>query len=261
MTEKEKQNLERIGFRFTRNGVHASRTIMLDELELLFAHVEDVEASKQTYIGAIVTDNCLGKQSVKTRSLTANHLRELYGLDPSIPIFRLLRFFWSKDTQGHAMLAALCSYARDPIFRCTVPYILSCSQGATVGREMLEVFLDNKEPGRFSNATLKSLAQNINSTWTKTGHFSGRNKKIRVEAQPTASAVAYALLLSFLMGNRGRSLFDSEPLRMLDCSPGRAMELAQLASEKGWLVFKRIGEIVEVQIPDTFGFLKDGGIA
>jgi hypothetical protein len=234
---------------------------MLDELELLFSHVDNPEATKQDYLDAIIIDNCLGKQSGKTRELTARHLTELYGLDGSLWVFKVFRFFWDKDPQGHALLAALCAYARDPLFRCTVPYILSCSQGATVGREMLEVFLDNKEPGRFSNATLKSLAQNINSTWTKTGHFSGRNKKIRVEAKPTVASAAYAIIIAIMLGHRGRALFDSEPVRMLDCSAGRTMELAQLASEKGWLVFKRIGEIVEVQIPDPFGFLKDGGIA
>ena len=259
MNELEQKHLEKLGFRFTRNGVHSARTIMLNELELLFAYVEDVEAPKQTYIDAIVSDNCLGKQSGKTRALTARHLSELYSLDPNIPVFKLLRFFWNRDLQGHALLSALCAYARDPLFRVTVPYILDYTKGVSLKREILEAFLDDKEPGRYSTASLKSIAQNINSSWTKTGHLTGRNIKVRTEAEPTSANVAYSLILSIILGNRGLFLFDSEPVKMLDCSPGRSMELAQQAAEKGWLVFKKIGEIVEVQIPDHFSIPEIGG--
>jgi len=46
---------------------------------------------------------------------------------------------------------------------------------------------------------------------------------------------------------------------MLDVSVGRAMDLAQQASEKGWLVYKRIGDIVEVGIPSQFSISLNGG--
>lgn len=114
MTEEEKLRLKNLGFRYTRNGTHSARTIMIDELELLFQSVDDVSAANQTYLDAIVSDNCLGKQSAKTRILTAKHLTTMYGLNPDIPIFRLLRFFMARDEQGMAMSAALCAYARDP---------------------------------------------------------------------------------------------------------------------------------------------------
>jgi len=37
------------------------------------------------------------------------------------------------------------------------------------------------------------------------------------------------------------------------------MELAQQASEKGWLVYKRIGDIIEVGIPNQFSIPLNGG--
>ena len=61
------------------------------------------------------------------------------------------------------------------------------------------------------------------------------------------------------MGHRGKALFDSDPIRMLDVSAGRAMELAQQASEKGWLIYKRIGDIIEVGIPIQFSIPLNGG--
>ncbi|NBK25545.1 MAG: hypothetical protein EOM68_26435 [Spirochaetia bacterium] len=259
MTEEEKLRLENLGFRYTRNGTHSARTIMIDELELLFEAVDDASAPHQIYFDAIVSENCLGKQSGKTRILTAKHLIAMYGLDPDLAVFRLLRFFVGKDEKGSALSAALCAFARDPLFRVTVPYICSCPRGARIEREVLESFLEEKEPGRYSPASLTSISQNINSSWTKTGHLSGRGIKIRTQAEPTIANTAYAVILATLMGYRGKALFDSDLIRMLDVPAGRAMELAQQASEKGWLIYKRIGDIIEVGIPNQFSIPLNGG--
>jgi len=259
MTEEEKLRLERCGFRLNRSGGHSARTIMVEELELLFAYIDDPEAPKQSYVDAIVTENCLGKSSQSSRLITSQIISTMYGFDPAIPLFKLLRFFWSRDTEGHALLAALCAYARDPIFRMSVPYILGINKGIQVNREVLEAFIEKQEPGRYSSVTRASVAKNINSSWTQTGHLIGRGIKKRVEANPTVANVAYAAILATLMGHRGKALFDSDPIRMLDVSAGRAMELAQQASEKGWLIYKRIGDIIEVGIPNQFSIPLNGG--
>jgi len=259
MTEEEKFKLEKLGFRLNRSGGHSARTIMVEELELLFAYITDPEAPKQSYLDAIVTENCLGKSSQSSRLITSQIISTMYGFDPAIPLFKLLRFFWSRDTEGHALLAALCAYARDPIFRMSVPYILSINKGIQVNREVLEAFIEKQEPGRYSSVTRASVAKNINSSWTQTGHLFGKGSKKRVEANPTVANVAYAAILATLMGHRGKALFDSDPIRMMDVSAGRAMELAQQASEKGWLVYKRIGDIIEVGIPNQFSIPLNGG--
>ena len=259
MTEEEKLRLETFGFRYTRNGAHSARTIMIDELDLLFATIDDASASHHAYIDAIVLDNCLGKRSEKSRILTAKHLTDLYGLNPDMVVFRLLRFFMKRDEKGRAMTAALCAYARDPLFRMTVPYITACPRGARIERAILESFLEENEPGRYSPASLKSIAQNINSSWTKAGHFAGKAVKIRTQAEPTVANAAYAVILATLMGHRGVTLFDSDPIKMLDVPAGRAMELTQLASEKGWVIYKRIEDIIEVGIPSQFHISMNGG--
>lgn len=259
MTEEEKLKQGEFGFRYTRNGAHSARTIMIDELDLLFAEVEDVHAPHQAYIDAIVTDNCLGKRSEKSRILTAKHLTDLYGLNPDLVVFRLLRFFMERDVEGRAMTAALCAYARDPLFRMTIPYINACVRGAKIGREVLESFLEGNEPGRYSPASLKSIAQNINGSWTRVGHLSGKAIKIRTQANPTVANTAFAIILATLMGKRGIALFESDPIKMLDVPIDRAMELAQQASEKGWIIFKRIGDIIEIGIPSQFSIRGNGG--
>lgn len=249
MTEKNKQ-LSRFGFSFERGGAHTARTMMFEELRALLAYIERPEADKSDYLQAIDDENCLGKRSGKTRTLTYQHLVELYSLDHTKVLFRALLYFWNRDIKGQPLLALLCTYARDSIFRSTAPFILKFPEGATIPRESLEEFIDAQEPGRFSKATLKSTAQNINSTWTKSGHLIGRAKKMRSRAKPTDGSVSYALLLGYLTGVRGQSLFRTEYTNALDCTFDKAIELARKASRKGWIVFKCVGDVIEVLFPN-----------
>lgn len=241
--------LSRLGFKYGRGGAHTSRTMMIEDLEILLSYVNNPDAEKEEYSRAIIDDNCLGKRSGKTRLLTFRHLVDLYSLEKSVLLFRALLFFWNRDIDSRPLLALLCSYARDPIFRTTADFILGFTEGSVIERESVEEFIDNQESGRFSNATLKSTAQNINSTWTKSGHLDGRAKKTRSRAIPTAGSVSYALLLGYISGTRGQALFQSEYIKILDCSYEKAIELAEKASRQGWIVFKRVGVVIEVLFP------------
>ena len=249
MSKNNNENLTRFGFSFNRGGTHTSRTMMLDELREVISYLDNPDASKADYFQAIDDENCLGKRSGKTRTLTYRHLVELYSLNPATTLYRALLFFWQRDPDGQPLLALLCTYARDSVFRSTAPFILNFTEGSIVSRQALEEFIDSKEADRFSKGTLKSTAQNINSTWTKSGHLTGKAKKIRTRAIPTAGSVSYALLLGYLAGVRGHALFSTEYTKLLDCSFERTIELAEEASRKGWIVFKRAGDIIEVLFP------------
>lgn len=249
-TVTSSKQLSRFGFSFSRSGAHCARTMMLEELQTLLAYVDRHDAGKSDYRHAIDDENCLGKRSGKTRILTYQHLVDLYSLDCDVVLFRALLYFWRRDVQAQPLLALLCTYARDPVFRSSAPFIFAQPEGATVSRKALEDYLDCQEPGRFSKATLKSTAQNINSTWTKSGHLRGRQHKLRARATPSAASVAYALLLGYLTGARGQELFRTQYSALLDCSPDSAVVFAEEASRKGWIVCKRIGDVIEVLFPN-----------
>lgn len=249
MTESQRESLVRVGFSFEKGGAHIARTMMFEELSTLLASVNQEVATLETYTLAIEADNCLGKPSGRARQLTRRHLVSLYALDPNVLLFRALRFFWQRDEMGRPLLALLCAYARDAVLRESAPFILDTPQGKTITREETQVFFERTLPGRFSPATLKSVAQNINGTWTRSGHLNGKVKKVRVKPPVTAAAAAYALLLAYLRGGRGMNLFASKYVKLLDCGRERAIELAEEASRRGWLVFKSIGDVVEVQFP------------
>lgn len=247
---KDKINLQRLGFSGETGGAHASRTIMADELSRLLDAVQDPHAERDKYRSAIIDENTLGKRSAKTRVLTFRHLADLYGLNPDLLVFRGLRFFWERDPDGQALLALQCAFVRDALLRSSAPFITSTPDGVKVSREAMEAHIETLFPDRFSPATLKSTAQNLNSSWTKAGHLSGRAVKIRCRAQPTPGNAAYAVFLGHLAGLRGLSIFSSPYAKLLDCSAERSLELAQQAGQKGWLSINHIGDVVEVSFPN-----------
>ena len=249
-TESQNSRLERFGFLHERGSVHMARTMMLSELSSLLAYVSESSSASDSYARAIKEDNCLGKRTGHARSLSMKYLRALYALDPSKTVFRSLRYFWQRDPVGRPMTACLCAYVRDPILRTSAPFVLKLTDGQPYSREALEEYLEKQFPERFSKATLTSTAQNLASTWTQSGHLAGRAKKIRLRATATSGSVAYALFLGFLTGARGEILFETEYTKLLDCSFEMAVEFAEGASRRGWIVFKRVGNVIEVLFPN-----------
>jgi hypothetical protein len=242
--------LSMLGFS-TQRGSHNARTIMLDELRTLLSHVDNPASSQKAYLEAIKEDNCLSKRSGKTRELTARHLVALYGLNSELTLFRMLLYLWNRDSAAQPVLSLLCSYARDSILRMSASYILATPEGGLVTTANMVEHLERKMPGSYSESTLKSTAQNLNSSWTKAGYLAGRAKKVRVKLHPTPGAAAFALFLGYLKGVRGESLFETEYARLMDCSMEQIIELAEAAGRKGWIIFKKVGNVIEVLFPNN----------
>ena len=240
--------MESFGLSFARSGPHLARTMMLADLRLLLDE-RGVDASLSQLLAAIDDDNLLGKPTAQARKLAARHLARLYALDPSVPLYRAFTFLWSREPEGRPLLALMVAYARDAVLRASTPFILAMPEGEAFDRTQLESFLDELEPGRFSKATLKSAAQNIAGTWTQSGHLRGRTKKFRERVAPTPASIALALLLGHVAGLRGELTFESEYVKLLDCRPGRGIELAETAAAKGWIRLMRVGSVIELAFP------------
>ena len=83
-------------------------------------------------------------------------------LYPLNPIFRALRRLWDVNFLAQPLLALSVALARDPLLRGTQPFYLSKQPGEAVSRESVEAVLAGAHPDRFSPASLRSFAQNIN---------------------------------------------------------------------------------------------------
>lgn len=244
-----KNNNNNFGIDLERAGIHTRRTIMYNDLEQLLDYSENLDLSYNAYRELIVNENCLGKNSVKTRTLSFQYLADTYLLNQDIIMFRALLYFWKRD-DAHSQLAMLCAYNRDALFRMVTPYILSLPEGAQLQKVNVEEYIESKQPDRFSQSTLESTVRNLNSSFTQAGHLQGRVKKIKTRLEATAGSVAYALLIGYIQGLRGEMLLNSEYMKLLECTFEQAVGLATEASQKGWMIFKKVGNVIEVSFPN-----------
>lgn len=235
------------GFRFGRIGTHTSRTIMLDELTAVFTAVPE-KGKPDDYLAAIVDENCLGKQTVSTRRLTFQRLRELYALDPAAPIFRILRRLWDLDEQSRPLLALLASLARDPLLLATAEVILSLPEGAEFQRTAMREALTKAVEDRLNESTLNKVVRNAASSWSQSGHLEGRTFKFRRLVRATPAAVAFALYLAHAAGLAVEESLSSGWIKVLDCSASAALDLATAAKRQGLLDLRMAGDVIDLNL-------------
>lgn len=240
---------QKFGFKSGRNGAHAARTMMLAEITELF-HGRGIDATLAQYQEDIELFNVLHKPTEKARKLTWRHLVDLYSLDIRVPLFRVFRQLWESDAAARPLLACQMALARDPLLRLSQDKILALAPGLWLPREDMEQAFDEQFPDRYSPAMLKSLAQNINGTWTYAGYLKGRQKKYRTEPNVRPVNLVFALFLGYLQGATGNRLFSSQWTHLLGCRQERLLELARHASYSGLINFKHSSEVVEVTFPD-----------
>jgi hypothetical protein len=242
----KQKDLEDLGFKFSPGGAHISRTMMLEELWVLFGKIPQ-SAPVELYAEAIFEKNVLSKTTESTRQKTMRHLRELYGLDEKIPLFRLLRKMHALDSASLPHLAIQIAVARDTLLRATCGFIFDNSEGERVESAGLEKAIVEAFPGQYSDAN--KIARNTSSSWTQSGHLLGRNKKIRTRVNPSPAATALALFLANCCGFHGAAVFTSPWCVLLDLSADKARSIAQEAHRLGYLNLRCIGDVVDLSFP------------
>lgn len=235
----------KFGFVNSPVGTHGSRTIMLKEIQLLLAtcpRSTDYEA----YRTSIVDENVLLKKTLSTRKESFRRLRELYGLDERVTLFRALRDLWEEDPDAQPLLALLCATARDVILRSTSEMILSIPGGEPVTPQMIEKATEENFPERYNPTMLANIGRHAASSWQQSGHLQGRQKKVRSAARCRSTATAYALLLGYLCEARGEALFQTLWARLLDAPLHVLHDQAFLASQRGWIEYRHAGAVTDV---------------
>ncbi|MBA4095639.1 MAG: hypothetical protein C0484_02565 [Rhodospirillum sp.] len=236
-----------VGFRFGAKGTHTSRTMMFDELEQLLTVVAS-SAKRDDYAIAIIEANCLSKPTTSTRRLTNQRLGELYGLDPAIPVFRVLRRLWDVDLVGRRLLALLASIARDPLLAATAGAVTDLPVDAELQRATFRTVLQEKTGNRLNDSTLDKVCRNAASTWNQSGHLEGRTFKKRRIVQATPAAAAFAIFVAHAAGFRGAEIFSSAWFKVIDCDLSRARQLALDSKRLGLLDLRLAGDVVELNL-------------
>ncbi|WP_217922218.1 hypothetical protein [Miltoncostaea oceani] len=228
-------------------GANTSHTIMIPSLAVLLEHVPS-DARHEAYEHEALENNVLGKGTEGSRRRTFRYLRELYLLRPDALLFRALRDLWPVDPLARPLLAGLCSTARDPVFRASGAAIVGAAPGELVTSAALAEAVEERYPGKYGATTLAKIGRNTFSSWEQTGHLVAGEKraKTRVRADCRPADVAYALLLGYVDGGRGQTLFETPWTKVLDRPTAQLYELASAASQAGLIEMRRAGGVVEV---------------
>ena len=225
---------------------HASRTLMVPDLTTLLGAVP--RGTSADYKHAILEDNVLGRKSASARSKTLKHLRNLYALDENDPVFAALRSLAEADPESIPMLALLSGATCDALLRSTAEWVLNIPPGTPVSSEDLRLVIEERFPDRYSERTLIETGRRALSSWTQSGHLTGRMKKVRGRAAASVGSVIFALFLGHLSGVRGLPLYETFWANLLDASAVEIDSLAFAASQRGMMEYRRMGEVAE------FGF-------
>ncbi len=224
---------------------------MLDELSRLLDAVPR-DAVREDYADAVMAQNCLGKRTAATRKLSHQRLNELYALDLQVILFRVLRDLWARNETSRPMLTLLLALARDPLLRPTATAVMRTPYGNEFARQSMKDALTDAVGERLNAATLDKVVRNASSSWTQSGHFRGRGRKTRQQVEATPASTAFALLLGFAVGRRGRLLFETPWTAVLDTSPDDLIDVAVDAKRLGLLDLKQSGSMIDVSFPALF---------
>ena len=239
------------GFRSGDRGTHTSRTIMLDELSHLLDAVPG-DAVRADYADAVIAHNCLGKRTTATRKLSLQRLTELYALDPQVILFRVLRDLWGRSETSRPLLALLLALARDPLLRATATAVLRTPHGHEFARQSMKDALTDAVGDRLNAATLDKVVRNASSSWTQSGHFRGRGRKVRQRVEATPAAQRRTRVARRTPWRRGRLLFETPWAAVLDTSPDDLVDVAVDAKRLGLLDLKQSGSMIDVSFPALF---------
>ncbi|MDR7225208.1 hypothetical protein [Aminobacter aminovorans] len=194
----------------------------------------------------VVEDNVLGKATMSGRLLSLQRLRELYGLDLNVPLFRILTELWKREPRALPQLALLAALARDPLLRVAARPILALPIGGDLARDEVRDALLSTVGTRLSPATLDKVVRNVASSWFQSGHLKGRTFKKRRRIEATPAALAFALWLAQAAGFVGDALLSNGWVEPLDLDQDGIRALLERVRAAGLVDVRPLGARLEI---------------
>lgn len=155
---------------------------------------------------------------------------------------------WARAGAGQPVLAILAALAREVLLRDSAEIILAAPLGSPVRTPELAALFGCRYPGRYTPKMVRSLSQNCSSSWTQSGHLTGKVRKKRSRPSVSPATAAYAALLSSLAGFGGPTLLACPWLAVLDRSDGEVLALLRKAEAEGLLRLRAGGDVIEIEV-------------
>lgn len=232
--------------------IHTSRTLMFEELCKVMEFGLATDAFQDS-----LEQNIISKATQSNRAKTSNFLRKLYSFSLDDPGFRAFRFFWQMaDEPDKPLLTLVFAMSRDYLLEESARIVLTTPVGEKVKVADLEENIENLHPGKYSANTRRSVAQNLASSWKQAGYIMGKVKSIRSRANPGYLALAFAMFLEYLHGNRGDYILTGKWVQALDLPESTVRAFAFEAAKRDLLNYQYSGGVTSLSFPTLHKKLK-----
>lgn len=222
--------------------IHTSRTIMFAELAQVMNHL--LEGGD---FNEILNSNVTGKLSNSNLIKTNRYLRQLYGFDKKDLLFRCFEHYWTLvDNEKKSILTFLFALSNDFLLKESIDIVINSKVGEKVAIEKFDDNIEKYHPGKYSDNTRRSAAQNVASSWKQAGYIQGKMKNIRVQPEQDYYTVAFALLLSYLHGDRGEYILLSKWIKTLALNTEELRDLIKEAAKKDLLQYQFGGNVTVI---------------
>lgn len=222
--------------------IHTSRTIMSSELSQVMNH--SIEGGD---FNEILNSNVSNKLSNRNLLKTNQYLKQLYGFDKKDLLFRCFKHYWTLvDNEKKSILALLFALSNDFLLRESIDIVVNSKVGERVAIEKFDDNIEKYHQGKYSINTRRSAAQNVASSWKQAGYIQGKIKNIRVQPIHDYYTVAFALLLSYLHGDRGEYILLSKWIKALAISTEELRDLIKEAAKRDLLQYQYGGNVTVI---------------
>lgn len=222
--------------------IHTSRTIMFAELEKVMNY--SVESDN---FQVSLDSNVIGKKSADGIKKTTNYLKLLYGFDNQSSQFKAFKYFWKiAENEDKPLITLLFAIGRDYLLEESIPVVAETKLGDKVLIEKVEQNIESHYPNRYSPNTLRSMAQNIASSWKQAAFITGKVKNIRTQPEISFNVLAFACCMSYIDGDRGDFILVSKWVKALFLNESKVRELAIEASKHDLFQYQYGGGVTSI---------------
>jgi hypothetical protein len=235
--------------------VHTSRTIMFAELAKVMNHGIESDNYYDT-----LKQNVISKATQSGITKTSRYLKSLYDLDASQPQFMAFKHFWSiADEREKPLLAIIYAIGNDYQLKNSIPVINNTEIGKKVTVESIESNIENLYPQKYTNNTLRSMAQNIASSWKQAGFITGKVKNIRTQPEINYLVLTFAIFMAYLNGLRGDFILTSDWVKALTLDERTIRSLAIEAAKRDLLQYQYAGNVTSITFKNLLNKLDING--
>lgn len=222
--------------------IHTSRTIMFAELQ----KVMDYAIENNDYDDTL-NQNVTRKKTQSGQEKTAKYLRNLYGFDVNNPSFQAFSYFWTiADVSEKPLLAFIYAINHDNILEESISVVQETPIGEKVTVERLDENIEKYHTARYSEATRRSMAQNIGSSWKQAGFIVGKVKNVRAQPEINYLSACFAYLLAYLNGARGEFIWNNIGVKALCLNESRLRELAFECAKRDLMQYQYAGSVTAI---------------